>query len=154
MDAFQHFHISLQESGVSEPLSGPLRLRVGKGYPYLLHFAGAKALIQQIDPGTKEGNVAHLHLKRIPGAFPHPGALDVDPYEVLAGVVRGQARGIFPFTATEFQNNRIVVAENFSAPLALQRKSIGDLGVGWLEKMRESGIFCKSSEFLLGHLTF
>ena len=130
------------------------QLRIGEGDPYLVNLALGKERSDKLDAGAQKSHIAHLSLGCSLCTSPYTGTFDIDADKVLVGVTLGKCYGIFALAATKFENYRVVVVEEISAPITFE-------GVVGAEHLLECGlhetlkseVFGKFLQFIFSHFS-
>lgn len=100
---------------------------------------------------TQEGHIIQAFFQGLTGPFEKPVAFDVDTYEVNSGIGFCQAIGIFSFSASDFQNDGMVVSKIGLVPLPTKVKITDRVLVFRLDHIGECIDLRKLLQFTLGH---
>ena len=86
------------------------------------------------------------------GAFPEAGALDVHSDVVVLGEALGQGDGVLSFAAAQLEDYGVIIAEDFSAPVSLQRVVlVQHLVHRGLDEAAECLVFLEFTYLVLSH---
>ena len=129
-----------------------LGLGIGEGQPDLVDFTGRKEVVDELNLGAQEGHVVQALLHARLGTAPETVSLDVHTDEVPLGVPAGEAHGVFPLAATEFQCDGMLVSEDAAGPLApVQARTVHDGLDVRLEHVGKSRILLPLPELVFAH---
>ena len=118
-------------------------------------LAGTEEGVDEVYPGAEEGHVGHGVLGGVLGAFPEAGALDVHSDIVVLRKPFRQGDGVLSLAAAQFQDYRAVIAEDFSAPVSLQRVVlVQHLVHRGLDEAAECLVFLEFTYLVLSHILF
>lgn len=117
----QEVFVAGQEDLAGEAFAGFVHLGIGEGDPDFGNFVLGKEGFDEFDADAQEGDVREVVFGCILGTFPQTGSFDVHADVVLFRMAFCQSDGVFAFSATQFEDNGVVIAKHFSAPVAFQR---------------------------------
>jgi hypothetical protein len=121
--ATQYLRIKLDKTGGSHPLVDLAHLRIGKGDPDFRNFSGSKEMAEHLNLRAQKGRIIQLLLHDRLGAGPDASAFNVNSDEILIRKSLRQPDGIFPFSASQFKYDRMVVPETPFVPATPHLKS-------------------------------
>lgn len=148
----QYLAVTAQEDGSREPVAGLVHLGVGEREPDFGHLAGCKEIGNQFDMGTQKGHIAETFADGFGCPVPHAGAFDIDADKVLSAVRPSQSYCIFAMSASQFQNDGIIVMENFFVPSPPESVALGmHFLVGGLEDIGIASHIGEFGQFILAH---
>ena len=125
---------------------------VGEGDPYLVDFSGTEEVFDLVDAGADEGHVMEVFVAGLGESAPHAGAFDIDADKVLSAVRPCQSYCIFGMSASQFQNDGIIVMENFFVPSPPESVALGmHFLVGGLEDIGIASHIGEFGQFILAH---
>ena len=86
------------------------------------------------------------------GTLPKTRALDVYTYIIECRISLRKINCIISFAAAKFQDNRLVVSKEITAPVAFHRMvTVKNLGCRRLDQTVECLVFAEFSQFILSH---
>ena len=77
-------------------------------------------MLYELDLCAQKSHIGHLAAQGFLCAGPHSGSLDVYADEILLGVQSGQPYGVFASSASQFQDNGVVIVEEVLMPTSFQ----------------------------------
>ena len=116
---FEELAVFVEEVGACKTLVHFLHLWVREREPYTIDFIFTEEIFYCFDVGAQECNITQAFLQRLSCACPHSCSLDIDSDEVYLWVQSCESYGVFPLTAAEFEEYRVVVAEILFTPMSL-----------------------------------
>ena len=110
-----------------------LGVRIGEGDPDFVDLAGREVGLEVFDLNAEKANVVQRFGEGDFGTYPKPGPLNVDTNNIDVGISAREFECVMAFPACEFEDDRVIIAENRRSPLAFW--GMGVLEVGELENV-------------------
>ena len=96
-------------------------LRVCKGNPYLRNLTLSKQGFDELDTCAEESHVLQAVFLGIFCSLPQTGTLDIDADIVERRIALGKVHGVVTFAAAQLDDYRIIVPEEITSPVSLER---------------------------------
>src|ERR1700740_1271698 len=116
----QKLKVAVQKHWIGKALAGCgfIWLRVGKGYPDLIHFILGKTMLYKINTRADKCNIGHFLIQSFFSSHPDPVALYINTNKILFCVIFCKANCILASSTAKFKHNWIIVLKLFCSPFS------------------------------------
>ena len=113
--------VTVHEQRCSQPLLLAADLRVSESDPYLGNLSRSKKRLDELYTGAQESDIIEAMLFSVLRSFPKTGPLDIHAYIIEGRISLCQIDSIVSLAASKFKNYRLIISEEVSSPVPLQR---------------------------------
>src|SRR5690554_2819154 len=129
-------------------------LWIRKSNPDLAYFIFSKSMIDQLYLRSQKPNIGQIIFNRSFGASTETSSFDINTNKIFLRKSLSQSHGVFTFSATQLQNNGIVIFKKIFVPVAFEIEVRYHLFSRRLNYIFKRLILSKSFDFIFPHDSF